>query len=109
MAYQLTDINFRTISDPKEFVEECDARYEGEVKVAAEMILENRGKSPIILLSGSEDPVGNYGRGVQEVYRRLIKYGKNAQIKLYPDCRHEILNDVCRDEVIRDILVFSER
>ena len=52
MAYQLTDINFRTISDPKEFVEECDARYEGEVKAAAEMILENRGKSPIILLSG---------------------------------------------------------
>ena len=38
MAYQLTDINFRTISDPKEFVEECDARYEGEVKAAAEMI-----------------------------------------------------------------------
>ena len=52
MAYQLTDINFRTISDPKGFVEECDARYEGEVKVAAEMILENRKKSPIILLSG---------------------------------------------------------
>ena len=52
MAYQLTDINFRTISDPKEFVAECDARYEGEVKAAAEMILENRGKSPIILLSG---------------------------------------------------------
>ena len=52
MAYQLTDINFRTISDPKGFVEECDARYEGAVKVAAEMILENRKKSPIILLSG---------------------------------------------------------
>ena len=52
MAYQLTDINFRTISDPKGFVEECDARYEGEVKAAAEMILENRKKSPIILLSG---------------------------------------------------------
>ncbi len=52
MAYQLTDINYRTVTDPKGFVEECDARYEGEVQVAADMILENRKKSPIILLSG---------------------------------------------------------
>ncbi len=64
---------------------------------------------PIILLSGSEDPVGNYGKGVREVYKRLLKHGKNAQMKLYPNCRHEILNDTCRDEVIRDILVFVER
>ena len=52
MAYQLTDINFRTISDPKGFVEEADARYEAEVAEAAEKILDNRGRSPIILLSG---------------------------------------------------------
>ena len=65
--------------------------------------------APIILLSGEEDPVGNYGKGVQEVFKRLIKHGKNAQIKLYPNCRHEILNDTCRDEVIRDILVFVDR
>ena len=52
MAYQLTDINYRTVTDPKGFVEECDARYQGEVEVAAEMILENRAQSPIILLSG---------------------------------------------------------
>ena len=52
MAYQLTDINYRTVTDPKGFVEECDARYQGEVGVAAEMILENRHKSPIVLLSG---------------------------------------------------------
>lgn len=64
---------------------------------------------PIILLSGSEDPVGNYGKGVQEVCKKLLRYGKNAQMKLYPNCRHEVLNDTCRDEVIRDILVFAER
>ena len=52
MAYQLTDINYRTVTDPKGFVEECDARYQREVESAAEMILENRHRSPIVLLSG---------------------------------------------------------
>ncbi|MBQ6387452.1 MAG: alpha/beta fold hydrolase [Ruminococcus sp.] len=62
---------------------------------------------PVLLISGDEDPVGNYGKGVKTVYNRLIKNGKNAQLKLYHNCRHEILNDVCREEVIRDILDFS--
>lgn len=52
MAYQLTDINYRTVTDPRGFVEECDARYQREVESAAEMILENRHRSPIVLLSG---------------------------------------------------------
>ena len=52
MTYQLTDINYRTVADPKGFVEECDARYQTEVEAAAEMLLANRKKSPIVLLSG---------------------------------------------------------
>ena len=63
-------------------------------------------KMPILLISGVDDPVGNYGKGVCEVYRRLIRHGANAQIKLYADCRHEILNDTYREEVIEDILRF---
>ena len=63
---------------------------------------------PMLLLSGSEDPVGNYGRGVKTVYRRLKANGKQAQIKLYDGYRHELLTDRCRDEVIRDILQFFQ-
>lgn len=61
---------------------------------------------PILLISGDRDPVGNNGKGVKAVYNRLVKYGANAKIKLYPDCRHEIHNDTCKDEVIKDILEF---
>lgn len=61
---------------------------------------------PLLLVSGSEDPVGNYGKGVKKVYENLKKNGKTVEMKLYPDCRHEILNDVCRNEVIEDILKF---
>ena len=61
-------------------------------------------KLPILLLSGSEDPVGSYGKGVQAVYDNPKKYGKNVDMKLYEGYRHEVLNDVCREEVIADIL-----
>lgn len=65
---------------------------------------------PILLISGSMDPIGNYGKGVQEVYRRLKDTDhRNVQIKLYDGARHEILNETNREEVFRDILSFYER
>ena len=64
------------------------------------------GDLPILLVSGSDDPVGSYGKGVKAVYQKLLANGKNAQMKLYDGCRHEILNDNCREEVIEDILAF---
>lgn len=60
----------------------------------------------IFLIAGKDDPVGNYGKGVTEVYNRLKKENCNVTLKLYEDCRHEILNDTCRQEVISDILNF---
>lgn len=62
---------------------------------------------PILLISGSDDPVGAYGKGVKAVYRSLKKAGiKNVTLKLYDGCRHEIHNDICRNEVTDDILSF---
>lgn len=52
MAYQLNEINFKTVADPKAFVEEGDAQYRAKVEKAAEMIIANRKNSPIVLLSG---------------------------------------------------------
>lgn len=52
MAYQLNEINFKTVADPKGFVEECDAVYRERVCIAADKIIENRKNSPIVLLSG---------------------------------------------------------
>lgn len=60
-------------------------------------------KMPVLIVSGSDDPVGDYGKGVTKVYEKLKKAGCDVQIKLYENCRHEILNDTCRDEVVRDI------
>ncbi|MGN0374099.1 MAG: alpha/beta fold hydrolase [Butyrivibrio sp.] len=60
---------------------------------------------PIFLISGEEDPVGNYGKGVVKVYEQFRSLGiKDVEIKLYPDCRHEILNESNKEEVYNDIL-----
>lgn len=61
---------------------------------------------PILLVSGMEDPVGNFGKGVREVYGKLASTGHNAKMKLYEGARHEILNDFSRQEVLTDLLDF---
>ena len=52
MAYDLSEINFKTVSDPKGFMEECDERYRKSVTRAADKIIANVKNSPIVLLSG---------------------------------------------------------
>ena len=52
MSYLLQDINRRAVSDPVGFLAESDATYHRHVCQAAEKILANREKSPIVLLSG---------------------------------------------------------
>ena len=52
MSYSLTDINYRTVTDPKGFLEESDAEYDRKVRTAADKIIGNLKRSPIVLLSG---------------------------------------------------------
>ncbi len=63
---------------------------------------------PILLLSGDMDPVGAYGKGVTQVWEDLRKTGHDARLILYPDARHEILNDTTFDQVKADIFAFLE-
>jgi len=60
---------------------------------------------PVYLMSGEDDTVGNYGKGVREVYKHLKKIGmQDVAIKLYPHGRHEMLNEINRNEVYADVL-----
>ena len=52
MSYQLKELNYQTVADPRGMIEEADARYADMVETAASMIAENRKNSPIVLLSG---------------------------------------------------------
>lgn len=60
---------------------------------------------PILLMSGGQDPVGNYGKGVKKVYDSYKKAGiQDVSMKLYPDDRHEILNELNKDIVYQNVL-----
>ncbi len=61
---------------------------------------------PVLLISGEEDPVGNYGKGVREVEANLQSAGVDVTCILYPRARHEILNDFTYADTVRDILAF---
>jgi alpha-beta hydrolase superfamily lysophospholipase len=65
---------------------------------------------PILVTSGGNDPVGSFGKGVTAVYEQYKKLGiKDLSIKLYPDARHEILNEINKEEVFKDILLWLEK
>ena len=65
---------------------------------------------PIFFVAGADDPVGNYGKGVESVYRKYVAAGyKDVEMKIYAEDRHEILNEVDRDIVYNDILTWLEK
>ncbi len=60
---------------------------------------------PILMISGDHDPVGSMGKGVEKVYRLFKDAGiQNVTLKLYPGGRHEMLNEINREEVFSDLL-----
>lgn len=60
---------------------------------------------PVYILSGDADPVGGYGRGVRKVARQYEKAGMtDLTLKLYKGMRHELHNEVCREEFYSDLL-----
>ena len=57
---------------------------------------------PMFFVAGKEDPVGNFGKSVENVYRRYKAAGYlDIEIKLYEEDRHEILNEVDREVVFK--------
>lgn len=60
---------------------------------------------PILLISGDKDPVGGMGKGVIRVANMLEKAGLDrVTIRLFKDARHELLNEINKDEVCYVIL-----
>ena len=65
---------------------------------------------PMFFIAGDSDPVGSYGKGVKTVTTKLGATGHSkVECKLYPGCRHEILNELCRQDVYEDILAWVKK
>lgn len=64
---------------------------------------------PVFFVAGGDDPVGNYGTGVRHCAEAFKKAGmRDVQVKIYPFCRHEILNEINKEEIYSDILTWIE-
>ena len=60
---------------------------------------------PIYIMSGDRDPVGKNGKGVLRLRDRYVSLGvKDVSCKLYPEGRHEMLNEINKEEVMDDII-----
>jgi len=60
---------------------------------------------PIFIIAGSLDPIGNNTIGLKALINRYEKYSiTDVTFKFYEDARHEIFNEINREEVLRDII-----
>lgn len=60
---------------------------------------------PVLIISGDMDPLGDYGKGVKKVYKRLKSAGVNdVKLRLYKNDRHELLFETDREAVYNDVL-----
>lgn len=59
---------------------------------------------PVFFVAGGDDPVGSYGKGVKRTVSEFKKVGMtDVSCRIYPLCRHEILNEINRQEIFEDI------
>ena len=60
---------------------------------------------PVYFISGDKDPVGDNGKGVIKAYQSFLSAGmEDVTVKLYPGARHELVNELNKDEVFEDVL-----
>ena len=59
---------------------------------------------PVFFIAGGDDPVGDYGKGVRQAAAAFRNAGmKHVSERIYPLCRHEILNEINKAEVYEDV------
>lgn len=64
---------------------------------------------PIYIFSGGQDPVGKFGKGIINLYNRYKIHGvEDLKYKLYKDGRHEMLNEINKDEVMNDVVAWLD-
>ncbi len=62
---------------------------------------------PVYFIAGEMDPVGNYGKGVRKAYEDFKKAGmERISLKLYPEGRHELLNEKNKKQVYEEIYLW---
>ena len=68
-----------------------------------------RSDLPLLVVSGSEDPLAGGGQLVEALGQRYRDAGLvDVTVKLYDGARHELLNEINRDEVTSDVVAWLD-
>ena len=59
---------------------------------------------PVFFIAGGDDPVGSYGKGIHKCVAEFQKVGMtDVSVRVYPLCRHEILNEINKEDIFADV------
>ena len=83
----------------------------GILHIQKKQTLEAMNKTlPVFFIAGGDDPVGGYGKGVRMAAQAFRDAGmETVDERIYPLCRHEILNELNREEVWEDVAQWLEK
>lgn len=76
----------------------------------AENLAKMKKDLPVFFVAGGDDPVGNYGKGIHSCAAAFRKAGMtDVSVRIYPLCRHEILNEINKEDIFEDIVQWIEK
>lgn len=75
-----------------------------------EQLRQIRKSLPILIMAGGADPLNNRGKWVLDLFIMYRELGiKSVQLKLYDKMRHEVLNEIGKEQVFEQIFDFLEQ
>lgn len=80
----------------------------GAAAVEPDAIASLPAELPVLLLTGEKDPASTNAAQVRELEARMRRAGLEVRAHYYPDARHELLNELNRDEVHDDVLAWLD-
>lgn len=79
--------------------------FDGLSRLYPEKLGPMKKEIPVLLFSGDMDPVGSNGAGVKKVADEIRAAGvKDVSVRLYPGARHEMFNEINREEAWNDLI-----
>lgn len=72
----------------------------------SEKFIHIQNKKNLLILSGKDDPVGEFSTGVIKLNNFYKKLGFSTELHLYKDMRHELLNEDIQQDVFNEIYYF---
>lgn len=80
----------------------------GMARVNRKVAIESSKKIPVLFLTGEEDPVGEFVKGVKKIVKAFMACNPDVDFEIYPNSRHDIFHDNNKEVVMSDIYMWMK-